>query len=133
MFLAAIAPSVTLELMTMVPLGAAGLVTFASGQSTLQLTTSAHMRGRVMALFVAAWTGSSAVGGPIIGWIGDHVGARYGLGIGAVGAVVTSLTCFALLARPRRSVRERLPDGQLSGIGGSEGPRIASADTGGVL
>jgi MFS family permease len=133
MLLAAAAPSVTLELIAMVPLGAAGLATFAFGQSALQLTTSAHMRGRVMSLFIAGWVGSSAIGGPIIGWIGDHVGARYGLVAGGIGALVPALVCIAYLARQRRSDHERVPDGRPPGIDGSDAPRMAPAETGGVL
>ena len=57
----------------------------------------ANMRGRVLALQATAFLGSTPIGGPITGWIGDHVGAgwsiAYGglIALGCVGAVALSL------------------------------------------
>jgi MFS family permease len=45
------------------------------------------MRGRVMALWSVAFLGSTPVGGPIIGVVGEHVGARWSLVVGGVAAV----------------------------------------------
>ncbi len=90
MLVASVAPTAPIALVAMVPVGFANLATLTVGMSTLQLSTSGEMRGRVMALFTMAWIGSSAVGGPIVGWIGDHVGARWGLAVGAVAAFVAA-------------------------------------------
>ena len=42
------------------------------------------MRGRVMALWFVAFQGSTPIGGPIVGWVMAGLGARAGLGLGAV-------------------------------------------------
>jgi MFS family permease len=41
------------------------------------------MRGRVMALRVGIALGGTLVGAPIVGWIADHAGPRWALGVGA--------------------------------------------------
>jgi hypothetical protein len=50
------------------------------------------MRGRVMALWALAWLGSTPIGGPIVGWIGQDAGARWALLVGGV----ATLLCGAL-------------------------------------
>jgi MFS family permease len=60
------------------------------GNATLQLATSAEMRGRVMALWTVAFLGSTPIGGPLIGAIGEHVGPRWALALGGVAAVVAA-------------------------------------------
>jgi MFS family permease len=85
---AAVAPSVALELLALVLVGA-GSVSFVSvGNSTLQLGADPSMRGRVMSLWSVAFQGSTAIGGPIVGGIIAVAGARAGLLVGG-------LTCFA--------------------------------------
>jgi MFS family permease len=88
---AAVAPSVALELLALVLVGA-GSVSFVSvGNSTLQLGADPSMRGRVMSLWSVAFQGSTAIGGPIVGGIIAVAGARVGLLVGGV-------TCFAAAA-----------------------------------
>jgi MFS family permease len=56
------------------------------GNSTLQLTASDQMRGRVMALYSVVFLGSTPIGGPLAGWVGQHVGsASIGPRVGLVG------------------------------------------------
>jgi len=54
----------------------------------LQLSSAARMRGRVMALWTMAFIGSTVVGAPIIGWVGQQVGPRWSLVVGASAAIV---------------------------------------------
>jgi MFS family permease len=88
---AAVAPSVALELLALLLVGA-GSVSFVSvGNSTLQLGADPSMRGRVMSLWSVAFQGSTAIGGPLVGGIIAVAGARAGLLVGGV-------TCFAAAA-----------------------------------
>ncbi len=59
--------------------------------SIIQVSTDSAMRGRVMALWSMAFFGSTAIGGPIIGWIGEIFGARWSLTTGGIVAVITAL------------------------------------------
>jgi MFS family permease len=91
---------------------AAGLLTVTSGaamafiataNSTLQLVTPAHLRGRVMAIYALVFLGSTPFGGPVIGWISERWGARAGIGVGGVAALAAAAIAFATL-RARSSV-----------------------------
>lgn len=102
---ASLMPSMTAELVVMLFVGY-GSVTFNSyAKTVLQLGARPEMRGRVMALWAIAWLGSTPVGGPIIGWIGQDFGARWALGLGGVAALACGLLAYpALAAIDRRAV-----------------------------
>lgn len=81
--LAAIAPSYWLFAATLVLIGVASLTFMNTTNSLMQLSTEPAMRGRVMALRVAIALGGTPLGAPIVGWVADHSGPRWALGIGA--------------------------------------------------
>ena len=77
--IAAAAPTLPLEAIALVPLGAAS-VTFAAGiNSSLQLAADPAMRGRVMALYSIVFLGSTPIGGPIAGWLSEAIDPRAAL------------------------------------------------------
>ncbi|MFH1330022.1 MAG: MFS transporter [Actinomycetota bacterium] len=96
---AAFAPTRATALAAMVPLGAASIAFLALGNATLQLASAPEMRGRVMALWAVAFLGSTPVGAPLIGWIGEHIGPRWGLGVGGMATLLCGLLAFRPLAR----------------------------------
>jgi MFS family permease len=100
---AAVAPSVPLEIAALVPLGAAS-VTFAAGvNSSLQLEADPPMRGRVMALYSMVFLGSTPIGGPIAGWLSQTIDPRAALvmtGAAALLAAVGARAAFRSLSRP---------------------------------
>jgi len=91
MTLAALAPSITVELVALTFAGGASLSFMSTGNSTLQLGAEPNMRGRVMSLWFVAFQGSTPIGGPVVGALMAAAGARAGLGLGAV-------TCFLAAA-----------------------------------
>jgi MFS family permease len=102
---AAAAPNLTIELVTMLFVGY-GSITFNSlAKTTLQLAARPDMRGRVMALWALAWLGSTPVGGPIVGWVGQTVGARWGLVIGGAAALICGILALPALTRIDRRAR----------------------------
>jgi MFS family permease len=54
----------------------------------MQLRSDPSMRGRVLALQAMVFLGSTPIGGPILGWVCEHLGARVGVVIGGVSAIV---------------------------------------------
>lgn len=88
--LVALSPNVVVAGALMLPLGASSMAFLATMNSTLQLTSSDEMRGRVMALYFVLFLGSTPIGAPIVGWIAESFDARAAL---AVGAIATLLTC----------------------------------------
>jgi MFS family permease len=70
-----------------------------SAASLLQIEAAPHMRGRVMSLWTMAFLGSTPIGAPIIGWIGEHLGARWGLALGGFAALTAAALGASLLSR----------------------------------
>jgi MFS family permease len=104
---AAVAPNLTLELVAMVFVGY-GSITFNSyAKTALQLASKPAMRGRVMALWYLAWQGSTPIGGALVGWIAQELGARWSLVIGGVPTLLCGLLVFPLMARIDRQQADR--------------------------
>jgi MFS family permease len=57
------------------------------------------MRGRVMALWGLAWLGSTPIGGPIVGWVGQSAGARWALVIGGLPTLACGVLALPALTR----------------------------------
>lgn len=100
-----LAPSLFLTYVALLFLGAASIRFLALGNATLQLAAAPEMRGRVMALWAVAFLGSTPIGGPIMGFIGEHAGARVALGIGAVATLASGILAYRALARIDTSAR----------------------------
>ena len=88
--LTALTPTLLLAAVSLVAVGAASVWFLSTGNATLQLNSAPAMRGRVMALWAVAFLGSTPVGGPIVGWIAQHAGPRWALGVGAAAALVAA-------------------------------------------
>jgi MFS family permease len=95
----AFAPTLGVALVAMLLLGAASIAFLALGNATLQLACSPEMRGRVMALWAMAFLGSTPVGGPLIGWIGEHVDPRVALAVGGAATLLAGLLAWRPLER----------------------------------
>jgi len=92
----ALAPNLPFAIAGMVVVGIFSIAFTSLGNSILQLESKPEMRSRVMALWAVAFLGSTPIGGPIIGWIGEHFNPRWGLGIGGFSALIAAL--FAMIA-----------------------------------
>ena len=88
MLLVSVSPSLFSAAAAMVIVGFFSVSFTALANTILQLASAARMRGRMMALWTMAFIGSTVIGGPIIGWLGQIVGPRWGLVVGAVAALV---------------------------------------------
>jgi MFS family permease len=97
--LAAFAPGYWWFAAALVVTGAA-VLTFLNGtNSIMQLSTEPAMRGRVMALRVGIGLGGAPIGAPIVGWVANHFGPRWALGIGAAAGIAAALVAVSLLSR----------------------------------
>jgi MFS family permease len=104
--LAALAPCYWLFAGTLVIIGVASLILINTSNSLMQLSTEPAMRGRVMALRVGVALGGTPIGAPIVGWVADHYGPRWALGVGAASGFAAVIAgAYALAHRePRPSV-----------------------------
>jgi MFS family permease len=107
--LAALAPTLDLALAALVVVGAASVTFTNSVNAQLQLASPPELRGRVMALFGVVFLGSTPIGAPLLGFICEHEGARAGLAVGGVAAILAGLAAIAGAARhegrPRATVQ----------------------------
>ena len=105
--LAAVAPGYWWFAAALAVTGAATLALTNGTNSIMQLSTEPAMRGRVMALRVAIALGGTPIGAPIVGWVANHFGPRWALGIGAGAGFTAALVATFILSsqkEPSRSV-----------------------------
>jgi len=88
---AAIMPSLPLMVLLLVGVGAGSVTFLARANSTMQLRTDPVFQGRVMALWAVAFLGTTPIGGPIIGWIGQNIGPRWGMVVGGVATLLAGV------------------------------------------
>ncbi len=101
--LMAIMPTFWAYAISGIPVGFFALTMLTTANATVQTTTPAYMRGRVMALYMMVMMGATPIGSPLVGWIGDHWGPRIAVGVGAVSAVGVAIAVVV-----RAVVRGRL-------------------------
>jgi MFS family permease len=105
--LAAFAPNYWAFAAALAVIGIAALTVTNTTNSLMQLSTEPAMRGRVMALRVGVALGGTPIGAPIVGWVADHLGPRWALGVGAASGVAAA--AVALYAMTRNVHRRESP------------------------
>ncbi len=94
-----VAPNLVVSMLTLTVVGGAGTSFLAVSNSMLQVHARPEMRGRIMALRAVAFLGARPIGAPLIGWIGEHVGPRYGIATGAVALLLVAAWGYPRLLR----------------------------------
>jgi MFS family permease len=98
---AAFMPIIHLAGLALVAVGMCSINFSSLGNSVLQLESSPQMRGRVMSFWSVAFLGSTTIGGPIVGWFAEVAGARWGLALGGLAALIAAaLGAFTLRNLP---------------------------------
>jgi MFS family permease len=101
MLAAALMPSLALEVVALAIVGAGGIVVAALMSTRLQILVPEEVRGRITALWIIAAVGTRPIGAPVVGWAGEHLGPRWGIGIGGL-AVLAVLPAWLYLGRRTR-------------------------------
>ena len=96
---AAIAPTYASFAVALAACGLTALTAMTTANAMVQMRTDPMMRGRVMALYMAIFFGGTPLGAPIIGWVGDVLGPRWTIGIGAAAVGVTLVGVSIWLGR----------------------------------
>lgn len=104
----AFAPTALIAYAILPFVGASTIGMLSIGNATLQTTTEPHLRGRVMALFGVAVMGTTPIGGPIVGWLGEHVDPRAAVAVGGIAGLAVAAYGWTQL-----SARDRVPSGDL--------------------
>jgi MFS family permease len=100
--LAALAPNYWLFAAALVVIGVASLTILNTSNALMQLSTEPAMRGRVMALRLGVALGGTPVGAPIVGWVADHLGPRWALGVGAAAGFAAAAVALHALSQSKR-------------------------------
>jgi MFS family permease len=117
MILPGLAPTLVVAALTMIPMGFTLMAFMITGNTMLQLSSRPEARGRVMALYGIVFLGSTPIGAPIAGVIGEHYGARVGFVLS--GAVAAALGVALLAIGRARAGRAQVQE--------SDGLETASA------
>jgi MFS family permease len=83
----------------LVTVGLSSITLMTTANGSVQLSSAPEMRGRVMALYMAIFTGGTPLGAPIVGWVADTLGPRWAIGVGASAGFVAGALALAWLVR----------------------------------
>ena len=103
---ASLAPSLALFIALLVVVGAGQIAFLSITNSSLQLIANPTMRGRVMAVYTITLLGTTPIGGPLIGWISDTFGPRWGFAVGGIATIAGVLTFGVAFMRTRRRAED---------------------------
>ncbi len=101
MLAAAVERDLAIEVVLLVLLGFASMLYLATSNATCQLASAPEMRGRVMGVYAMIFVGSTPVGAMLVGLVDQELGARWGLAVGGVPALVAAVVLGVSLARHR--------------------------------
>jgi len=90
MLLVSVARTLDQAILAMVVVGIFSINLTSLGNVILQTESPPSMRGRVMALWAVVFLGSTPIGGPIVGFLGQHIGPRWGIATGGVAAILAA-------------------------------------------
>jgi MFS family permease len=99
MLLAAVMPTFWTMSAALLLVGAGSVAFITMNSATLQLASPVAVRGRVMALYITAIIGTTPIGGPIIGWIGQHIDPRATYITGGLACLLTAAFAWPSLCR----------------------------------
>jgi MFS family permease len=100
---AGLAPDLELFLVLLLAMGFVNLVFQAWANAFVQLEVDPELRGRVMGVYMLAFTGGTPIAAPVIGLLTNHLGARAGMiicgGIPLLSALVMAVAVTASRAQ----------------------------------
>lgn len=96
--LCALAPTYLSFAIALVPTGFCVITLLTGANTAIQISTDPEIRGRVLSIYLLFFLGCTPIGSPVIGWVAEHWGARWSLGVGAISALVVS-TAVAIWVR----------------------------------
>jgi MFS family permease len=94
-----LAPNLWTACIALVLVGYGSISFNSTAKTTLQLASRPELRGRVMALWSLGWSGSSVIGAPLVGWLAESFGSRWGLIAGGAPTILLGLVMLPLLGR----------------------------------
>ena len=109
MVVVAFMPTLGLATLAMIPVGFVAMAFIITGNTMLQVNARPEARGRVMALYGIVFLGSTPIGAPLAGWLGEHLGPRVEFVIAGAAAALAGVVVLW--------VRQRTAAAQVSEVG----------------
>jgi MFS family permease len=110
--------------------GITSLLMIATANAFVQMSVSAEMRGRVMALYMCIFMGGTPLGAPVLGWVAEQWGARWTLiGGGGLTAVGTILATIFMAKNQGVRIATHLRSRSNAAIGDGDGEAEVVAET----
>lgn len=97
----AMAPNQPIAFLVAPLMGFTSISWMTASTTIVQMAATPTMRGRVLALQAIVFLGSTPIGGPIVGFISERFGARWGIGLGAAATLLTAAYGMLALRRAR--------------------------------
>ncbi|MCA9833627.1 MAG: MFS transporter [Thermomicrobiales bacterium] len=102
-------PTFALAVLGMVVVGFFSISFTSLANSTIQLTSRPDMQGRVMSFWSMSFLGTTPIGGPIMGAVGEHAGARMALFLGGIAAFAAAgMGLYTMRLQRRTENRENI-------------------------
>lgn len=98
-----VAPAFWVAVLLSVPTGFFMIFFAQSANQRIQLGVDPAFRGRVMALHVLLFFGTTPVGAPLIGWIAENFGARASIWLGGLVSLAATVAVGAVQMRRSRA------------------------------
>ncbi len=98
---AGLMPSFGLTALALVPAGLTMITLAQSANATVQLAVEPTMRGRVMGLYILCFMGGTPIGAPIVGWVAEVFGPRWGMLGGGSICLLATVVLAGYLSRHR--------------------------------
>ncbi|HEX4705768.1 MAG TPA: MFS transporter [Pseudonocardiaceae bacterium] len=92
-------PTYLLFGLVLIPMGAAVITFITAANSTMQLSITPELRGRVMGLYMLVFLGGNPIGGPMSGWLAEQFGGRAPYYAGGAISVLAAAVCGLVLLR----------------------------------
>jgi MFS family permease len=102
LIVAGLAPFYPLFLVVLPTIGLARLLYMTGSETMMQLSSNMAIRGRVMAFWVMVVVGGQAIGGPLMGWFTEHLGAKTAMVISGAVPAAAAIAISIVLAQSGR-------------------------------
>lgn len=117
---AGLAPGLMTFLVAIALMGAMNLAFQAMANASVQMGTGVAMRGRVMGLYMLAFTGGTPIGAPLVGWITSTWGPRVGMAVCGVVPLAAAVAVLIVVGRAHAASTARSrspsPDSPAAGL-----------------
>lgn len=89
-----LAPSFLAAALLLVPTGFFMVLFGQAANQRVQMGTEPHLRGRVMALYVLVFLGTTPVGAPLVGWVAEHLSPGASISLGGLASLAVALAAL---------------------------------------